>query len=69
MRTFIVVNDAGEYFAGFSKSSRFSGHEPKFVPFTSPAISVQLMDESELSEMEADLKLFNINYRLIEVNK
>lgn len=69
MPRYLVVNDKGEYFVAFKQAP--IGPRcitPQFAAFNSPGMSVMLMDESELAEMETDLKKFDINYRLIEVS-
>lgn len=69
MATYIIVNDKGEYFTGFRQAP--IGPRvvtPQFAPMSGDGIAVQLVNETGLEETEADLKEFNINYQLIEVN-
>jgi hypothetical protein len=73
---YLVKNSAGEFFVGFvksdsssfGKSTRLGGYEPKFMPFRSPGTLALIVDESQLQEMESDLKKFGIEFTLVQVD-
>lgn len=69
MATYIIVNDKGEYFTGFRQAPIGPRSvTPMFAPISDDGMTVQLVTDAGIEETEQDLKKFNIDYRLIEVN-
>lgn len=71
MKKFLVVNDKGEYYAGFKRAPIGPrAVTPIFVDVehsTEDGIEVMMVLENGLEEMDADFKKLGIDYTLIPV--